>query len=151
MDAPMPDQPVVDLAHAIQLSVAPVFLLTGVGALLGVMASRLGRIIDRVRVLEEENLVRVSRDPATAQAELDVLRRRALLINRAISLCTFSALLVAGVVASLFLATFVHLNLRTFIAATFVFAMLSLMLGLVTFLREVHASIRFMQGTGGRR
>jgi Protein of unknown function (DUF2721) len=150
----MPVQsPVEDLAHAIQLSVAPVFLLTGVGAILGVLTNRLARIIDRTRVLEEENPAKSGRDPAMARAELAVLRQRALLINRAISLCTFSALLVAGVVASLFLGTFVRMNIGPPIAATFVFAMLTLMLGLITFLREVHAAIRFLRtlSADGRR
>ena len=41
------------IVHAIQLAVAPVFPLSGIAALLGVMASRLARIIDRARVLEQ--------------------------------------------------------------------------------------------------
>jgi len=43
----------VGVAHAIQLAVAPVFLRSGIGAILMVMTNRLGRIIDRARVLEE--------------------------------------------------------------------------------------------------
>ena len=42
------------IAHVIQLSVAPVFLLTSVGAILNVMANRLARIIDRARMLEQK-------------------------------------------------------------------------------------------------
>ena len=44
-----PDPPVI--SHAIQLAIAPVFLLTGISALLGVMATRLARVIDRARQL----------------------------------------------------------------------------------------------------
>jgi hypothetical protein len=48
----------VAVAHAIQLAVAPVFLLSGIGAILAVMTNRLGRIIDRARVLEKNSMSR---------------------------------------------------------------------------------------------
>ncbi|MBX9812193.1 MAG: DUF2721 domain-containing protein [Burkholderiales bacterium] len=48
------DPDIAVIAHVIQLAVAPVFLLTGVGALLSVMTNRLGRVIDRARVLEAQ-------------------------------------------------------------------------------------------------
>lgn len=140
----MPESPIVDLAHAIQLAVAPVFLLSGIGALLGVLTNRLARIIDRRRSLEEgDNSAR--RDAYATKAELAVLARRALLINGAIGLCTCSALLVASVVAALFLGTFVRLNFSAIVAGAFVLAMLCLMAGLLAFLSEVHAAIRFMR------
>ena len=139
--------PVEGLAHAIQLAVAPVFLLSGIGALLGVLTSRLARIVDRMRVLEEGGDGVPKRDPAEVAAEVVVLRRRALSINRAISLCTFSALLVAMVVAAMFLGTFVSTDFSAFIAAAFVAAMLALIAGLLMFLKEVQAAIRFLRET----
>ena len=85
----------VAVAHAVQLAVAPVFLLTGIGAILAVMTNRLGRVIDRARVLEER-LERASPESlATLRADLAVLSRRAKLNGRAITLCTMTALLVA--------------------------------------------------------
>jgi hypothetical protein len=146
------DETIQNLAHTIQLSVAPVFLLSGVGAFLGVLTNRLSRVVDRMRALEEGRggPAGPGRDALT-DAELATLRVRARIINRAISLCTFSALLVAGTVAALFLSVFVHVNASVPIAATFVAAMLSLMSGLVLFLREVHLAIRFMRDlTAGR-
>lgn len=44
------------MSHAIQLAIAPVFLLTGIAGLLAVIANRLGRIIDRARSLEQLRL-----------------------------------------------------------------------------------------------
>jgi len=41
------------ISHAIQLAIAPVFLLTGIAGLLGVMANRLARVIDRARMFED--------------------------------------------------------------------------------------------------
>ncbi|MBA3315870.1 MAG: DUF2721 domain-containing protein [Planctomycetota bacterium] len=141
--------PIVDLAHAIQLAVAPVFLLTGVGAILNVLTNRLARIVDRTRVLEEGD--GPVRDAYATAAELVVLRRRGTLINSAIRFCTFSALLVSGVVAAIFLGTFVRIDFSLIVAATFVLAMLSLMAGLVSFLREVQAAIRFVRSHVGSR
>ena len=81
----------VAVAHAIQLAVAPVFLLTGIAAILTVMTNRLGRVIDRARVLEER-LERASQESLTTlRADLAVLSRRAKLNGRAITLCTTTA------------------------------------------------------------
>ena len=138
------ESPIVDLAHAIQLAVAPVFLLSGIGALLGVLTNRLARIIDRRRTLEEDGDL-AKRDAYATKVELAVLAKRALLINGAIGLCTCSALLVSSVVAALFLGTFVRLDFSVIVAGAFVLAMLCLMAGLIAFLNEVHTAIRFMR------
>jgi hypothetical protein len=132
------DSPLNTIAHVIQLSVAPVFLLTGVGAMLGVITNRLSRIIDRARLLE----VRVSEvDPAQQDAlheELVMLSHRARLVNRSISLLTVCALLVCTVIAVLFLGTFFGADLSVLIAALFVLAMLAFISALLIFLREVY-------------
>jgi hypothetical protein len=96
----------VAVAHAIQLAVAPVFLLTGIGAILAAMTNRLGRIIDRARVLKER-LDNASTELHHAlRTDLTTLSRRAKLISRAITLCTATALLVCTVIAVLFLSAF---------------------------------------------
>ena len=41
----------VNVAETIRIAVAPVFLLTGLAALLGVITGRLSRVIDRARAL----------------------------------------------------------------------------------------------------
>jgi Protein of unknown function (DUF2721) len=91
-----------EIAHLIQLSVAPVFLLTGIGTLLNVLSGRLARIIDRARVLEQQLDTPVPRHAAAIGTELHVLERRARLIYHAIKLSTISALLVCFLVAVLF-------------------------------------------------
>lgn len=132
-----PDPPVSSIAHAIQLAVAPVFLLTGIGAMLGVLSSRLGRIIDRARVLETEVGVELPRRESIDQ-ELRILSHRARLINRAISLSTGCALLICTIVAAVFLATFTSFNVSIVISLLFVLAMLALIVALFNFLREVY-------------
>lgn len=134
------DAVISGLAHTIQLSVAPVFLLTGIGSFLAVLTNRLARIIDRTRILQErpaqtENVVE----------ELRVLRLRGQQINRAVGLCTFSALLVAGVVASLFIGAVARVELGLAVAIAFVAAMASFIGGLLCFLREVQLGTRYMR------
>lgn len=132
------DPDIAVIAHVIQLAVAPVFLLTGVGALLSVMTNRLGRVIDRARVLEAQfaNLHEAAR--LTATAELGVLAKRARLASWAINFCTFAALLVCTVIAMLFIDAFIGTNLKWGVGALFIVAMVALIGGLVSFLREVY-------------
>ena len=141
------------VAHVIRLSVAPVFLLSGIGAILAVMASRLARIIDRARVLETRLEQATPETAVTVREDLVTLRQRAKLIGPAITLCTATALLVCTVIAGLFLEVLMGLDLRWMIGVVFTLAMIALIVGLAYFLREVHLAtttirIRF---TAGRR
>ena len=80
---------VSSVAHVIQLAVAPVFLLAGVGALLGVLTNRLARVVDRFHALERELAENPSSDyRRKAQTTITSLARRARLIHWAITLCT---------------------------------------------------------------
>jgi hypothetical protein len=130
----------VAVAHAIQLAVAPVFLLTGIGAILAVMTNRLGRIIDRARVLEDKLDAASAKLLATLRADLAILSRRAKLISRAITLCTTTALLICTVIAILFLSAFLPFDATIAVALLFVAAMSTFFLGLLTFLREIYVA-----------
>ena len=132
----------VGLGHAIQLAIAPVFLLSGIGALLGVLTQRLARIIDRSRRLEEAPTAAELADGELAADELRVLRVRVELVNRAITLCTYAALMVAGVVATLFVGAIAGFGLTWLISTAFVLAMVALIAGLSSFLREIHVATR---------
>src|SRR5262245_37641474 len=111
-------------AHVIQLAVAPVFLLTGVGAMLGVLTNRLGRIIDRARVLEDAHASAEGDRQQHLERDLRALANRAVLINQAISLCTTCALLVCTVIATLFVGAFLETDLSVLVGLMFIAAML---------------------------
>ena len=140
-----PDARVSAIAHVIQLAIAPVFLLTGIAALLGVLTNRLGRIIDRARMLEGHLPSVTGEHRALIGTDLGMLSRRAAHVGRAIGLFTASALLVCVMIAMLFLGAFVTTDVSQAIAALFVLVMIGLILGLISFLREIHlatASLR---------
>lgn len=128
---------VTSVAQVIQLAVAPVFLLAGVGATLNVLATRLGRIIDRARAMEAELITAAPEVARDLHERLIVLSRRATLINRAIALCVLCGILVSIVVAALFVSSAALIDLDLPIAIVFVVALLSLAAALICFLREV--------------
>jgi hypothetical protein len=130
------DSAIATVAHAIQLSVAPVFLLSGIGAMLAVMTNRLSRIIDRARLLEGW-LADKKGDEDAIHAELTALFRRAKFISRSITLCTVTALLVCAVIAILFLGTFLRFNASLAVAWLFIAGMVAFFFGLSSFLREI--------------
>ena len=132
---------VVDIAHAIDLAVAPVFLLSGIGVFLGVLTNRLARIVDRARKVEEGLRQASAASAEESRGQLRVASRRARLINVAITLGTIAALLVALVVALLFASTFVPINLAGPVAVLFVLAMAALVGALLSFLLEVRVAI----------
>ncbi len=130
---------IADVSHAIQLALAPAFLLTAIAGLLNVMTGRLARIIDRGRELTEAPPVLVGSQQGI---ELASLERRRYLAGSAITACTLAALLVCMVIAALFLEVLLGLLFRWFIGVVFTIAVLALVVGLAYFLREVHLSTR---------
>lgn len=128
---------VTNVARAIQLALAPVFLLTGIAGLLNVMAGRLSRIVDRARALTERgDIVRSSRDDVVR--ELQGLERRRHLTSVAITACTIAALMLCMVIATLFFEAMFNAPLDWAIAILFTSSTLALVVGLGFFLREVH-------------
>lgn len=128
---------VTDIAHAIQLSVGPVFLLSGIGVFLTVLTQRLARVVDRARPLEEKLKTASAEEAADLRQRLAVMARRSRHINRAITSSTLAALFVALVVMLLFAATFARFSLAAPVALLFVAAMLLLVAALVSFLVEI--------------
>lgn len=122
----------------IQLAVAPVFLLTGVGSMLAVLTNRLGRIIDRARAMEDRH--QAATDPALRQRlhrDLKVLSQRSRLVGLAIAFCTSCSLFVSLVIAALFLQALFDFYVHGMVAVLFIVAMLAFIAGLLLFLREI--------------
>jgi len=130
-----PGPQLTDIADAIRLAVTPIFLLAGVGITVNILIARLGRIVDRARVLEGQQQAAAAR-PAV-ETELRVLSHRARLIYRAIALSITCALSLCLTVTTLFVGSLLRLQLSTVIVLLFVTAMFSLIGALLTFFREI--------------
>ena len=128
---------IVSIADVIRLAVAPVFLLSGIAALLNVLTNRLSRIVDRGRHLELEFPGATPTRMAALRESLGRLALRARLVSWGISLGTGSAVLISVVVVILFIDSLTGVNLGGIIAALFILAMLALTAGLICFLREI--------------
>jgi len=144
-----PESPISAIAHVIQLAIAPVFLISGVATLLSVLANRLGRIVDRARVLDSQLDLSDEARRALALEEFTGLSTRARLANIAITFCTLCAMLTCVTIATLFIGTFTTINLSRVITGLFIAAMFSLFLALVSFLGEVIIATRALRISSG--
>ena len=136
------DTAVTAIAHVIQLAVAPVFLLTGIGSILGVMTNRLSRVIDRARILENQLDDASAAQTPAVRDELKMLHTRAWFVGHAITLCTTTALLVCTVIAVLFSSAFLPFDVTLPVALLFIAAMGAFFAGLLMFLREISLATR---------
>jgi uncharacterized membrane protein len=125
---------ITTVTHAIQQAVAPVFLLTGIGAILNVITTRIARIVDRSRTLRNSSN---PKQPAQLE-EMEMLRRRVRWVHWAVSLCTVSALFICIVIAALFMGSEIGMDPSRVVSLFFISAMLALISGLLCFLREIY-------------
>ena len=131
---------------AIQTAVAPVFLLVGIAGLLNMLSIRLGRIIDRKRVIVE----RLEHSSSAAsvgacQAELLILHKRIRYVNRAIQLSVAGALVICVLVGVLFVAEYIQTDLGNLVAGLFILTMLIIIVSLLATLGEVNLATRQAQ------
>src|SRR5512147_498033 len=132
---------VPDILRVIQLVVAPVFLLTAVGTLINALNSRLGRAVDRRRVLEDKLRVLADGDAALAREELGRVGKRIETVYVSIFAAVICALFVCLLIAGAFLGAFVATDLSRTIALLFVLAMVALIVSLLLFLREIFLAV----------
>jgi hypothetical protein len=134
---------IADITRAIQLAVAPVFLLTAIGTIITALNNRLGRAVDRRRILQDR-LLHASREAAAeARVELATLAQRSRLIYFSILAAVTGALLVCLVVACAFIAALLAIDLSKEVAILFILAMCALVVCLALFLREIFLAVSF--------
>lgn len=130
------------VAEIVRLAVAPVFLLSGIGAFLNVCAARLSRIVDRSRDIEPRLLSSRGQEHDRWLGELHVLDRRMSLVSWAISLSVLSAVLICAVVVLLFSASLSRWHFATAIALLFIASMIAIGVAFAIFLIETRVGSR---------
>jgi hypothetical protein len=137
----MPFPSISDLIPVIQTAIGPMILISGVGLLLLSMTNRLGRVIDRVRILSHE-LDTVPEEVQKRQIEqLAILWRRARLIRQAIALTAVSALCAALLIILIFLLALLKLDTPWLIAGLFIICMGSLIGALIAFIKDINQTL----------
>ena len=136
------------IAHVIDISVAPVFLLAGISGLLMVLTNRLARTIDRSRSLQAtESHQLSSENKSTIKREMAALLKRSRFINMSINFATVSALLVCIVIITLFLGNLISANVAFAVASLFIACMIMLAAAFLFFLAEVFVASRSLRAT----
>ncbi|SEL32357.1 Protein of unknown function [Sphingomonas palmae] len=139
---PLYSPTVSTIAETIQVSLSPVFMLAGIGALLNVLAGRLSRVVDRARALEVLHPRSTGHEHDRHVTELRLLNKRIGIINAALLMGVSSAVMTCVVVALLFIAALLKFHIGQYVAAGFILAMLLLIASLVAFMIEVRVSLR---------
>lgn len=137
-----PSPELTHLAQIIQLAVAPVFLLAGIGAFLNVCAGRLARIIDRARALEPCILASRGAEHDRLIGEVRLLDRRIRVVNSAIFTTVLAALIISAVVVLLFVAFLTGYKIGTAVAVLFIAAMVFTAMSFAIFLYETRLGTR---------
>ena len=127
---------ITDVTKAIQLALAPVFLLTGIAGILNVMMGRLSRIIERGRSIADGHAFMETEDQK--HRELHNLERRRHNVSIGITACTIAALMLCTVIATLFIEAMMAVPLHWLVGVLFTASTMALVVGLAFFLREVH-------------
>lgn len=128
------------IAQTIQLALAPVFVLVAIGNILNLLSTRLGRVVDRARILQDLHTTTSGAAHDIVVSEIRLVDRRMAFSTRAIRLLVLASLSIGTTVALLFLEEVSHLNLQLVAAGTFIVALVLLMWGLLLFLRETQVA-----------
>lgn len=128
------------IAQTIQLALAPVFVLVAIGNIMNLLSSRLGRVVDRSRQLQERHRETSGPEHDIVVREIRIIDRRIELIGHAILRMVLSGLSIGVTVVLLFVEEFAGLALQPVVATFFILAVALLMWALVLFLRETRAA-----------
>lgn len=123
----------------LQLSLAPAFMLVGIGSILNVMVNRLTWVANRIERLE----ARLDTSPdAPSSDELTWLGRRRRIAQRAVMFSTGAAMLISILIALVFISSWIEPRIGTLVAMLWVATMLLLIVGLVFFFTETRIAAR---------
>ena len=141
----MPPTSLEQIIPELRDAIGPVILISGVGLLLLTMTNRLGRAIDRARLLKAELSKRTEAEREQVQAQVAIIYRRAKMIRFSITLAALSALLAAGLVVTLFVTALLQWQNGWFASIIFIACMVSLIASLVAFIRDINLSLHALK------
>lgn len=130
-----------DIVRVLQTAVSPVVLISGVGLLLLTMTNRFGRLVDRARSLATRLKDGKGGDPEPIRAQLHILAQRGKLLRRSIAGASLCVLFAAMLIITLFITNLVGVEIEWLIAAFFVLSLVSLIISLVDFIRDVYRAL----------
>jgi len=127
-----------NLSSILQMAISPVILISACGLLLLSMTNRLGRVIDRARLLGRESTGKRS-------AQIAILRTRVRMIRSAIFLNAFCMLCTATIILTIFASAILGVALFHAVVILFALAVLSLIASLIFFMLDISRSLDAME------
>lgn len=128
------------IAHTIQLALAPVFVLVALGNIMNILSTRLGRIVDRARHLQQRHSETFGSEHDMVVSEIRFCDERIDLITKAIRNLVISGLAIGTTVATLFVEEMAGYPLEWVAAVFFLVALSLLMWALLLFLHETRVA-----------
>ena len=130
------------LVPVLQLAIGPVILISGVGLLLLSFTNRLGRLIDRARLLHRERISGPAPErERLLREQIELIDRRAGIMRHSIGLAALTVLLVSVLILVLFVAALFQLEAGVAIVCLFGLGVLALIGSILGFLREITLSL----------
>jgi hypothetical protein len=126
-----------DLIPVIQTSIGPMILISGIGLMILSMTNRLGRIIDRSRVLSNE----ICSDKEKIEAELGILWRRAKTLRKSIALLLLSALCAAILIILIFFTALFQLEIAWLLVTLFTICMCCVIYSFSLYIHDINMSL----------
>lgn len=133
------------IVQTIQLALTPVFVLVAIGNILNILSTRLGRVVDRARILQDSHASTAGAQHDMVVQELRLVDQRMILITHAVRMMVLSALAIGVTVAILFLSGLSGFDWHTAAAMTFLASIVLLLVALVLFLRETQVAARALR------
>jgi hypothetical protein len=141
----MPAAPLTEIIPVLQVAVAPVILISGVGLLLLTLTNRFGRAVDRTRQIHREMREAAAADQARLATQVEVIYRRARLIQRSIVMGVLSALFAAMLILTLFFTALMKWDSAVLICLLFICCLVSLVVSLLTFIMDIRLSLQALK------
>jgi len=128
------------IAQTIQLALAPVFVLVAIANIMNLLSTRLARLVDRSRHLQQLHKRTEGADHDAVVREIRIVNDRIDLVGRAILMLVLGGLCIGLTVVVLFLEEFLGIDVQAIAAGFFIAAIGCLMWGLLLFLKETRAA-----------
>ncbi|HTJ77991.1 MAG TPA: DUF2721 domain-containing protein [Rariglobus sp.] len=130
------------LLPMIQLAITPVILITGLGSLMLTMTNRLGRIVDRTRILAGQAQAAKDDTRGHIEAQLRILYRRAKFVRMAVMCNTLSMFTSGLLVVVIFVSALAGVEVGPLILAFFMGAIGFLLTALGFFLSDINLTLK---------
>jgi hypothetical protein len=133
---------IIEMIPILQVAIGPAVLISGVGLLILSLTNRLGRVVDRGRAMVRELRDNPQSESPSVEKQLNILARRASLLQVSIVFASLCVLFAAVLIITLFLTAAMSTGNVWIIGGLFVSSMISLIISLIAFLQDTNHSLK---------